>query len=335
MTIRRKLLLISSEFVLVQLLSCQALNDLDPTGGNSEKGYFEISPGTTLAKGAHLTYTIGDYETFSGTAGHINLKDPSSDDTGIAKIASYDEDGLVELRGVGVGKTRISFTAQADGRTISDAFSVQVVKVTGLAFLPCSSDGTYVRGDQAKIGYVFKSRVSKDVHGLGFYPFETSPSKGLTLQKSASTTTEFSFFIEDDAPSKISIQSTLSGDNAELSLAIVDQDDFDDVAALSPSSTECGSSITVDLRPRVNGRPVCSNIRRVLRSLNPNACSIDGASDNKLETTNLSATVRLDAIDLCQLSLEFPDADKVFTFESFVVTASQSSGGGSGISWDD
>ena len=314
---------------------CQVLNDLNRTGGNSDKGYFEVSPDADLAKGSHLEYTVGDYESISGTAGNIGLEAPSSEDRGVAELVSFDDFGLIELKGVNAGETRISFTARADDESIDDGFNVRVVSVTDLKFVPCSTAGAYVRGEQVRLPYQFNADASKDVLGLGYYPFKTSPTTGLSLRKEASTTTFFSLYVEDDAPSEVTIRSTLSGDDSALALYIVDQSDFDGVAPLSTMTTDRGQSFTVDLRPLVNGRPVCSNVRRVLRSLNPNACSIANAIDGELDTSELSATVSLDAVDFCLLSLEFPGADVTYSFDPIIVTEPASSSGGSSIDWDD
>lgn len=259
--------------------SCEALDDMNRTGGNSKKGYFSISPDADLAKGAHLEWTVVDYESFSGGDGAIGLDDVNSEKDAVAAIAHVDSDGIIDIKGVGKGESRISFSAKADEQTIEDSFDVRVVEVTDLTFYPCSTDGAYVRGERALIPYRFNPSASKDVLGLGLYPLTLSPESGASLEKAASTTTAFSLSIADDAPSTVTIRSKLTGDDSALALYIVDRSDFDGVTKLSSTTAERGQTLTLDLRPLVNGRPVCSAVRRVLRSLVPSACSITGGSD--------------------------------------------------------
>jgi hypothetical protein len=311
------------------------LDDVNRTGGNSDKGYFEISPDANLAKGAHLVWTIKDFETFSGGKGNIDLSNVKSEDENVAKIVDFAESGSVEIKGNKVGDSRIHFTAKADEDTIDDRFSVRVVDVTDLKFLPCATNGAYVRGQVAKIQYRFNDSASKDVLGLGLYPVSFSPNTGITLDKNASTVTTYSLFVNDNAPSTIKIQSTLSGDDSELELFVVGSDEFDSISATTQATAELGQTMTLDLRPFVNGRPVCSAVRRVLRSVFPEACSISGAVDGKLDTTGMTATISLDSVGYCVLSLEFPGTDLKFSFDPIIVTEATSSSGGSHTDWDD
>jgi hypothetical protein len=321
--------------VLGAVSACQALDDINRTGGNSDKGYFEISPDANLAKGAHLVWTVKDYETFSGGKDNIDLSSVKSEDENVAKIVDYKETGSVEIKGNKVGNSRIHFTAKADDDTIDDRFSVRVVDVTDVKFLPCATNGAYARGEEAKIQYRFNDSASKDVLGLGLYPISFSPDTGITLNKNTSTVTTFSLFVDENAPSTVNIRSTLSGDDSELALFIVDPDEYDSISATTQATAESGQTMTLDLRPLVNGRPVCSAVRRVLRSEFPEACSISGAVDGKLDTTAMTATVSLDAVGYCVLSLAFPGSDLKFSFDPIIVTEATQTSSGSHTNWDD
>jgi hypothetical protein len=314
---------------------CEALDDMNPTGGNSEKGYFQIAPEADLAKGAKLSYSIGDYESLSGSESGVDLEDPKSSDTDVVAIQSFDDEGSVVLKGIDEGSASISFSARADGDRIDDEFLVRVTKVTKLSMAPCATNGAYARGKKAQIRYVFNEGAKRKVLGRGFFPFTVSPSSAMTLDKSGSDENYFAFEIDDDAADEIEIRSNISGDDEKLVLPIIDESEIDGLAALEPTSTMAGATVDVDLRPTVNGRPLCSKIRKVFRSLNTHACTIDGATDGELDTTASTATVLLNAVDACQLLVEFPDVSRDFVFETIYVTEPPRSSGGSSIDFDD
>jgi hypothetical protein len=320
---------------LLALASCAALDDLDRTGGNSNKGYFAVSPEADLAEGAKLTFTIGDYETVSGSRAGIDLEKPRTGSSQVATIASFDGDGSVEVKGVKAGKTDVEFTAKADDQTITDSFSLRVVKVTSVSLANCASNAVVARGRQLLVRYAFNEKEKRDVLGRGYYPIQFSPESAVRLDKSGSNEKYFSLYVDEAAPPEVTVSSSISADSSTLKLSVVDESDIDGVAALSPSSTRRGTSLTVDLTPQVNGRPLCGRIRRVLKSLNLNACSIAGATNGILDTTAESATVSLDAVDACQLLLEFPDVDKSFILGQIIVTETQSSEGSHSIDFDD
>jgi hypothetical protein len=326
--------LASLAVIAVAALGCEALDDMNPTGGNSDKGYFQISPEADLAQGAKLSYSIGDYESLSGNESGVDLEDPESSNTDAVTVQSFDDEGSIVLKGVGEGTSRISFSAVADDERLDDEFLVRVTKVKKLSLAPCASNGAYARGTKAQIRYKFDKGSKRDVLGLGYFPFTVSPSSSMTLDKSASDEDFFAFEIDDDAADEVEIRSSLSGDDEKLVLPIVGDNEIDAIAALAPSSTRVGSTVSVDLRPLVNGRPLCSKIRKVLRSLNTHACSIDGATDGELDTTAFTANVLLNAVDACQLLVEFPDANREFLTEPIFVTEAPRSSGG-GIDFDD
>ncbi|MGC4069580.1 MAG: hypothetical protein QM784_33975 [Polyangiaceae bacterium] len=314
---------------------CEALDDMNPTGGNSEKGYFQITPEADLAKGAKLTFSIGDYESFSGSKSGVDLEAPKSSDTNVVTVQSHDDEGSVVLKGVDEGSASISFSARADGDRIDDEFLVRVTEVTKLSLAPCVTNGAYARGKKAQIRYMFNEGAKRKVLGRGLYPFSVSPSSSMTLDKSGSDENYFAFEIDDDAADEIEVRSKISGDDEKLVLPVVDENEIEGLVALNPTSTVAGATIDVDLRPIVNGRPLCSKIRKVFRSLNTHACTIDGATDGELDTTAFTATVLLNAVDACQLLVEFPDISRSFAFETVYVTEPPRSSGGSSIDFDD
>jgi hypothetical protein len=213
-------------------------------------------------------------------------------------------------------------TAQADGEKIDDQFSVTVVKVTKLSLAPCMTNGVYARGKKAALRYKFNDGAKRDVLGLGYYPFSIRPESDLSLDKSASDQSYFSVLLSGSAATEVTISSSVSGDDSKLVLSVVDESEIDAVAPLVPTSTVQGSTLAVDLRPLVNGRPLCSNLRKVLRSINSYACTIDGAVNGELDTTESSATVSLNAVDACQLFIEYPEVNLEFPLAPIIVTES-------------
>jgi hypothetical protein len=316
-------------------LGCDALNDMNRTGGNSDKGYFQIEPECHLAQGAHLDFTVGDYESIAGSVSGIDLTEPEAKDASIVKVVDFDRDGGLKLEGLDAGETRIAFTADADGDTLEDSFAVKVVEVTKLSFLPCATDASYVRGEQVKLSYRFNASAKKDVLGLGYYPFTISPKSALTLNEGSSTVEFFSFLVDSDASDSVVLASSLSGDDTALVLTIVDEDEFDAVVPVDTSTITTGSSLQLDLRPQVNGRTVCSQVRRVVRSAYPGVCSIVGGTNGELETTESVAQIRFEMAGVCELYVEFPGADLEFFLGSTIVTDPPSGGssGGDG-DWD-
>lgn len=331
---------VTRRLLLSVLVTGTALLGCDPpteTDGNSDQGHFQIEPECDLAKGADLEISVGDFEPSAAPVSGINLTDPTVEDGDIAKIASYDSEGTLELTGLKSGQTVVKFTADADGESIDDSFEVKVVDVTKLTFLPCASDAAYVRGERVDLPYQFNASASKDVLGLRYYPFAISPSSALTLDEAGSTTESFSLMVNSGASDAVVLRSSLAGDDTTLNLAIVDESEFDAAVPFDSSTTTRGSTLQVDLRPLVNGRTVCSNVRRVLRSLYPGVCSIVGATDGELDTTELTAQISFDMAGVCELYLDFPGADEFF-LGSIVVADPPSSGssssGGSDWDWD-
>jgi hypothetical protein len=307
------------------LLGCDALNDINRTGGNSDQGYFQIAPTCNLAKGAYLEFSVGDFETLSGAASGIDMTEPVSEDEDVVSIRDYDSSGSLEAEGVDAGTSLISFSAKADGDVIDDSFELKVVEVKELAFEPCASGGVYVRGTRIELPYRFNPSSSKDVLGLGYYPFTISPEASMTLEESASTETYFSLVIEDAAEDSVTLSSSV--DDTTLHLAVVDMDAINGVASLGETTNSTGAYLSIDLRPLVDGQPVCSKVRRIIRTNNPDACTIEGATNGELETTELSAQLYLSAAGSCEVTVEFPDVSLLFSLGVFTVTASSSSSG--------
>lgn len=316
---------------LTFLFSCAALDDLNRTGGNSRRGYFTITPDAELAVGSWLSFSVGDYETLSGPKSGIGLTKPTSKAPSIAKIRDFDSSGTLNLGGVKAGSTDITFTATADDESLEDSFDVRVSTVTDLSFHPCANNAAYVRGAKAKLPYRFNEGSKKKLLGRGLFPLTVSPSTSATLDKSGSDEAAFSINVASGAVANVTIRSNLSGDDSEETWTMIDESEIDDLAYEAPSTTDAGQVVSLDLRPVANGKVVCSAVRRILRNLNPHACTIEGEVDGEFVTTAATANLSLDAVDACLLEVEFPGGSKIFSLDPIIVTSPPRSGSSGGL----
>jgi len=318
---------------LLTLCGCEALGEFDRTGGNSQRGYFDVQPEARLARGATLDFTIEDHALFS-SEGEVDLRQPESTSPQIASVERYEGSGTVTLLGRGLGHTDILFTAKSKGETLDDGFGVDVEEVSNLALDPCASDGVYLRGLPGRVSYQFLARSGHVLMGLGLYPVQWAPQSALGLEESTSTLTDFAFQVSPDAPEEVRLASTLTGDSGAVTLPIVDSSGLALFTAPGATQTE-GASVVVDLRLAIGGRLVCSRLSKVVTSRTPKSCSLDGAVDGSVTTEEDALVMHLDATGTCRLAVELPELAMALDAAPITVTAKSSSSSTGDIDWDD
>jgi len=165
---------------LLLLTSC---GDFFDKLGNSDKGYFAISPQASLARGGWLTYTVRDYEASGPNRAGISFQILGVTNDAAAHIQSENTVADLVVQGLTEGSSHVDFRAVADGKTIDDGFNLTVAEVNSLGFGACYyKGGVYVRGTDGSVAYTFNMGAYPPVKGLGLYPFTLSPQNAVTLR---------------------------------------------------------------------------------------------------------------------------------------------------------
>jgi len=325
--------------LLLALPACELIQDVDDQGGNSTRGYFDIAPKGAVAEGGTLRLTLKDHETFgSGKAG-ISLRDPRSNAVQIARIASFDADGVIAIEGVKAGDAKLTFSARVDGDLREDHYDVRVARVKALQLAGCGPRAAVVRDTEIAVSYRFNPDHAQRTLGLGVYPFAVEPSHALWLDEARSNLSSFVFHVSLNAPDELLIASTLRDDPSSLRLEVIDPAEIDGVATTPAADPREGTIATLDLRPRSQGRVVCGRIRRVLRSLTPHTCLIgkDTADGQEIfETFEETATLQFVGGGACELELELDGVRLPFPFATVTVESAPEHGSGDGpdLDWD-
>jgi hypothetical protein len=326
--------LCSRWLVLGAVLFLQACNiNAFRTGGNSEKGYFQVAPTGSLAVDGWLTYTVRDWEFLGAAVSGINFKLVSASNDAAAHIRTMTPAADLTVDGLAPGQSRIAFNAVADGDSIDDAFTIDVQAVTHLGIGGCSQGGVYVRGTNGKVVYAFLNAATAPIKGLGLYPFTVEPASGATFLPDLSTTEAWTFAIPPTAPNLVRVVSTLAGDYADYTMTIIDKSDIDGVVPTTASSnTHYGKSITVGAAPVSQGRPICAQIRQIVTSSTPAICKPikDGFDVSSVELLDDSVQVDFIAAGTCILTLVLPDLGVTVAWPPWTLTTLEppSSGGG-------
>lgn len=319
---------------LILLPACGLFDKL----GNSDEGYFEISPRTNLARGGWLTFTVRDYEPGNKGSSNIDFQIVGVSDDSTAHIQSVGASSAeLTVQGLAVGSSHVDFRAKADGETRDDGFTLTVEEVTRLGFDPCSPSGTYVRGTDGSVGYTFNPGSYPTVKGLGFYPFTMSPTDAVTLRTDVSTDTDWVFTIPASAPSQVVLASSLPGDQARFAMNIVDRTAIDGVLSATSSAT-AGTYTRITLLPTAAGKPVCVRAQRKLTCTTPSVCKLvlDDRDVDSLLTEDGVASVHFIAAGECKLMLEIAELAFAGTMPELTVAPRPSGGSsGGGIDWDD
>jgi hypothetical protein len=316
------------------LLLLPACGDFFEKLGNSDQGYFEISPRTSLARGGWLTFTVRDYELDDKGSSSIGFQLIGVSDDSTAHIQSVGETTAdLVVQGLAVGSSHVDFRAVADGETRDDGFTLTVEEVTRLGFDPCYQNGTYVRGTDGPVRYTFNPGTYPTVKGLGLYPFTVNPSDAVTLRTDVSTDTNWVFTIPATAPAQVALASSLPNDQARFAMNIIDRSAIDGVFPTDTSATE-GTTMHLSMLPSAAGIPVCVYTRRKVTSSTPSACRLvtDDGDVASLMTDDDSVQVHFVGAGTCKLLLEI--AELAFSAAMPAVTVSPHASGG-GDDWDD
>jgi hypothetical protein len=310
--------------------------DLFRTGGNSDRGYFEIQPTTDLALGGQLTYAVSDFELLPPSGPQdIGFELLSVSDPDGVQVLDSATDGTVVVAGIGPGAAHVSFRARADGDLIEDGFNITVRQVTRLQLVNCGTDGVYLRGAPAPVSYHFDPGVSPTLKGRGLYPVQALPPDGAVLQPDAPDTEIWMFNVGSAAPSQVVLESTLPEDDAQLIMNIIDPSGIDGVAPIS-GTIYAGDTRNIDVLPRAAGRPVCSRMHAVVRSLTPSVCGFDHGTKATADVTGPTVALTFLMTGDCRIQLELADLGLQLAWQTVTATAAPaSSGGGSQHHHDD
>jgi hypothetical protein len=302
--------------------------------GNSDQGYFEISPQNSLARGGWLTYTVRDYELGSTGSSNIGFELLGVSDDSTAHILSVGQTTAdLVVQGLAAGSSHVDFRAVANGESRDDGFTLTVEEVTRLGFDPCHSNGTYVRGTDGRVSYTFNPGNYPTAKGLGLYPFTMNPTDAITLRTDVSTDTNWVFTIPPAAPAQIVLASSLPGDSARFTMNIIDRSAIDGVFPTATIATE-GTTMQLDLLPSAAGVPVCVQAKRKVTTTTPSACQLLTDDGDVPFLTTYEDSVQVDFIGTgtCRLVLEI--AELIFSAAMTAVTVSPHPSGGGG-DWDD
>lgn len=321
----------SGPLAAVVLLGACDLN-LYRTNGNSEKGYFQIEPTESLAVGAWLTYTVRDYEFAADDDSGIGFRLVSTSDDEAARIRTMTPAADVVVDGLAQGRSRVAFSAVADGDRMDDAFTIDVQDITRVRFGACSDGGVYVRGTDGQVSYAFSNSAVSVIKGLGLYPFSMIPPEVVTLKRDLSTVDFWQFAIPQTAPDTVRLISTLPGDASDFAMTVIDPRAIDGVISTAGSSNSYyGRVMTIRASPVSAGRPVCAKLRRTVSTTTPSVCTLikDGLGVISMEVTGDTVMVDFVTAGKCILTLLLPDLGVTVAWPPWVLTAPQPSGGGS------
>jgi len=314
---------------LAALAACGGC-DLFRTGGNSDRGYFQIEPAADVARGGQLTYAVTDFEILPPAGRRdIGFELLSVSDPSVAEVRDSFSDGTVVIAGVAAGPAHVDFRARADGDLIEDGFALAVREVTRLQLSSCDAGGVYLRGAPAPVSYRFNPAESPALKGRGLYPVEALPPDAAVLQPDASDTETWVFDVGPASPGEVVLRSTLPGDDAHLVMTIVDPSAIDGVAPLS-GPVSAGETRTIDVRPRAGGHPVCNRLSATVRSLTPSICGFDHGQADSLEVSEPTAALTFLASGTCQITLVVGDLGLALAWQSVTVSPAPIGDGGGG-----
>jgi hypothetical protein len=318
------------------LLVLPSCGDFFEKLGNSDQGYFDISPRTSLARGGWLTFTVRDYEPADDGPSNIDFQLVKVSDDSTAHIQSVGKtEATLVVQGLAAGNSHVDFRAVADGETKDDGFTVTVAEVTRLGFDPCHANGRYVRGTDGPVKYAFNPSSYPTVKGLGLYPFTMAPADAVTLRTDTSTDAQWIFSIPATAPAQVVLASSLPDDQAHFTMNIVDRSAIDGVFSTA-SSASAGTYTRLTLVPSAAGVPVCVYAKRKITSATPMVCSLvaDVAHEvASLTTYDDAVSVHMIAAGACKLVLEIGELAFTGAMPELTVAPHTSSGGGGG-DWD-
>jgi hypothetical protein len=325
-------------FGILGTVGCGNLFKPYETGGNSTKGYFQISPEPRLAKGGAVEFTLLDWEAYLTAKGNIGLRSPSSDEPTVAQVQAFTAAGSVTILGVEPGETEIQFTATADDESIDDSISLMVGEIAHVQFETVSCSGGYVRGEPGVIPYFFwDSPFTHTLYSLGLYPISWAPTTALSVDTAASDLDTFAVQVASDAPDTILLSSTVAGDTSSLSLPVIDGTRIDGIGVrqLNFEST-VGKLKQLEIWPVAAQRLVCSSLQRVVRSTDEAVCRVTSETAGAAtENRSVAVAVQLVGAGACMLTVEYLDFGVTLTSEIFNVSAAPSSSSSSGDDdWD-
>jgi len=311
------------------LLALPSCGDLFDRLGNSDKGYFDISPEASLARGAWLTYTVRDYELAAPDRPGISFELLGATNDAAAHIQSMSAVADLVVQGLAEGSSHVDFRAVADGKTIEDGFTLTVTEARSLGFSACYyMGGVYVRGTDGPVAYTFNPGAYPPVKGLGLYPFTLSPPDAVTLRPDVSTDERWVFAIPADAPPTVVLASSLPGDQSQFAMTIIDASAIDGVFSTGTSGGTEGESVYINVMPSAAGMPVCVRAPRTVTSTTPSVCALvtDSGDVASLVTDEDTVELHMVGAGTCKLKLDVGALGVSADLTAIAVSAHTSSG---------
>jgi hypothetical protein len=288
----------------------EPLLDLFRKAGNSDQGYFLISPYadlTNLVVGGKIDWQISDYE--GGSVGAAaKPREVTSSDAALMRIEGT-SGAVVTTTGVGAGQAKVSFKGDADGDALKDSFSVKVIKPESLELGACLFSSTYVRGMPAYVGLTFVDASSQLGFGYGYYPLALLPGSDATINMDNRDPEFMRLDIAATAGESMEIVSELPNDGSALTLQFIDAAE---ITSVTPRPRDGNLApnlpVTLDLDVFAGEQRVCAALEAKVTVQTPDTCRIfpGPQSAPTKEATVFMHGVRVEGLDgggLCQIKI--------------------------------